>query len=60
MHTVEADVKEQQAERGGLKFGNNHATATAAVLGMVVTELKGDLFGELREYVGRTCGWYKE
>jgi len=60
MHTAEADAKEQQVEQIGERAGKDHAAAAAAVLGMVVTELKGDLFGELKEYVGRTCGWYKE
>jgi hypothetical protein len=60
MHTVENDPKDKHAERVGGRAGKNHATTTAAVLGMVVTELKGDLFGELKEYMGRTCAWFKE
>jgi len=60
MHTAEADAKEQQVEQIGERAGKDYAAAAAAVLGMVVTELNGDLFGELKEYIGRTCGWYKE
>jgi len=59
MHVVETDAQDQQAERVGVRVGKVCGT-TAAVLNMVVVELKGDLFGELKEYVGRTCGWIEE
>lgn len=60
MHMVEKGPKDQQAERVGGRAGKHQATMTAAVLEMVVMELKGDLFGELKEYVRRTCGWFEE
>lgn len=53
------DQQQGEGRIGGREGTQNHAT-TAAVLGMVVEELKGDLYGELRAYVGRTCGWWEE
>jgi hypothetical protein len=59
MHIVGDDAKDLLEEKGNVKTSMGHAF-TAAVLGVVVADLKGDLFGQLQEYMGRTCGWIEE
>lgn len=59
MHMAGDETKGLLEVKRDTNTGMNYAF-TALVLGMVVAELKGDLFGELQEYMGRTCGWIEE